>query len=47
MTLLYENILTNKLGGDNKYEITLSLFLLLMILSENYLANECGTYGRT
>ena len=34
MTLLYENSLTKNTGGNNKHELTLIQFLLLVLLSE-------------
>ena len=34
MTLFYQNDLTKNPGGNNKHEVTLPLFLFLMILSE-------------
>ena len=46
MTLLYENDLTKNLGGNNKHELALSLFLLLVILSEK-IENEDEISYRT
>ena len=40
MALLHENDLTKKTDGDNKNELTLPIFLLLMIIYENHLANK-------
>ena len=39
MIFLYENNLTKTPEGENKHELTLTMFLLIMLPSENYLEN--------
>ena len=40
MKLLYDNNLTLKTEGGKKYELTVPLFLLLMLISETIWQNE-------